>query len=268
MAEMKIVEYGKVRVLTTKQLAEAYGTDAKTISQNFNRNKFRYIEDKHFIRLSGCEKTDFINYHQFEDGSNKAKYLYLWTEKGALLHAKSLNTDVAWEVYDRLVDNYFRGKEQIQQLSNFCDSMPPVIQQFLENQQNLMEELVRMNHSISDRLAMLESEKEKPAVLAITSGSKPFTVAENENTARKKKLNWLVTQMAKACGWTRSFTLHRLYKTLEEVLDINIDNYVDLYKEEVQEDVCTIDAVVASENLYTTAIRLCNNTLSKMSVEV
>ena len=37
---------------------------------------------------------------------------YLWTEKGALLHAKSLNTDKAWEVYDYLVDFYFRAKEK------------------------------------------------------------------------------------------------------------------------------------------------------------
>ena len=34
--------------------------------------------------------------------------IYLWTESGALLHAKSLNTDKAWEVYDRLVETYFR----------------------------------------------------------------------------------------------------------------------------------------------------------------
>lgn len=41
----------------------------------------------------------------------KVSILYLWTEKGALLHAKSLNTDRAWEVYDYLVDFYFRAKE-------------------------------------------------------------------------------------------------------------------------------------------------------------
>lgn len=28
--------------------------------------------------------------------------------KGAFLHAKSLNTDKAWELYDKLVDSYFR----------------------------------------------------------------------------------------------------------------------------------------------------------------
>ena len=34
--------------------------------------------------------------------------MYFWTEKGAFLHAKSLNTDKAWELYDKLVDCYFR----------------------------------------------------------------------------------------------------------------------------------------------------------------
>ena len=38
--------------------------------------------------------------------------LYLWTQKGAFLHAKSLNTDTAWKVYDRLVDDYFDKREK------------------------------------------------------------------------------------------------------------------------------------------------------------
>jgi 6-phosphogluconate dehydrogenase (decarboxylating) len=52
--------------------------------------------------------------YQIDTQFKYAKSLYLWTEKGALLHAKSLNTDKAWEVYDYLVDFYFRVKEQSQ----------------------------------------------------------------------------------------------------------------------------------------------------------
>ncbi len=107
MGELTITEYKNIRVLTTQQIAEAYGTDTKIISKNFSRNKERYIEGKHFICLEGEEKREFINRRQIDDGSKNAKTLYLWTEKGAFLHAKSLNTDRAWEVYDRLVDEYF-----------------------------------------------------------------------------------------------------------------------------------------------------------------
>ena len=108
MNDLKITEYKNIRVLTTQQIAEAYGTDNKTISYNFNHNKDRYVEGKHFICLSGDELRAFRENHDLPNNLNK---LYLWTEKGALLHAKSLNTDKAWEVYDYLVDNYFNKRE-------------------------------------------------------------------------------------------------------------------------------------------------------------
>lgn len=107
MNDLTVTEYKNIRVLTTQQIAEAYGTDTKIISKNFSRNKERYIEGKHFICLEGEEKRGFVNRRQIDDSSKNAKTLYLWTEKGAFLHAKSLNTDRAWEVYDRLVDEYF-----------------------------------------------------------------------------------------------------------------------------------------------------------------
>ena len=110
MNDLQITEYKNIRVLTTQQIAEAYGSDTRVISNNFNRNKERYIEGKHYICLEDGEKREFVDHHQIDDGSKKASKLYLWTEKGAFLHAKSLNTDTAWEVYDRLVDNYFNKK--------------------------------------------------------------------------------------------------------------------------------------------------------------
>lgn len=95
MNELQITEYKNIRVLTTQQIAEAYGSDTRVISNNFNRNKDRYVVGKHYICLEDGEKRDFIDRHQIDDGSKKASKLYLWTEKGAFLHAKSLNTDTA-----------------------------------------------------------------------------------------------------------------------------------------------------------------------------
>lgn len=112
MNELQITEYKNIRVLTTQQIAEAYGTDGKVISNNFNRNRDRYEEWKHFICLEGESLKEFKTNHQFDE-SSKVNRLYLWTEKGAFLHAKSLNTDIAWEVYDRLVDNYFQKQQKL-----------------------------------------------------------------------------------------------------------------------------------------------------------
>ena len=106
MNELKVIEYRNIRVLTTQQIAEAYEANPETVTKNFNRNKDRYTEGKHFICLKGDELKDFRANGQIDLLPN-LNTLYLWTEKGAFLHAKSLNTDKAWEVYDQLVDNYF-----------------------------------------------------------------------------------------------------------------------------------------------------------------
>lgn len=112
MNELQITEFKNIRVLTTQQIAEAYGTDSKVISNNFNRNKERYVEGKHFVCLEGEELKQFKTNHQFDE-SSKINKLYLWTEKGAFLHAKSLNTDEAWAVYENLVDTYFNRRKPL-----------------------------------------------------------------------------------------------------------------------------------------------------------
>ncbi len=112
MTDLQVIEYQNQRILTTQQLADNYITESQVITNNFNRNKERYKEGIHYYALESEAKTAFINLTQIDLGSAKnAKTLYLWTEKGALLHAKSLNTDKAWEVYQELVDTYFRVKE-------------------------------------------------------------------------------------------------------------------------------------------------------------
>ncbi len=116
MNEIQIVECNNIRVLTTQQVAEAYQTSTDTVTRNFNRNKDRYTEGKHYIALEGEEKNAFVDRGQIDRGLKNAKTLYLWTQKGCLLHAKSLNTDIAWEVYDKLVDNYFAPVKQLSQL--------------------------------------------------------------------------------------------------------------------------------------------------------
>lgn len=116
------MEHNNQRILTTAQLAGSYGTDAKHINDNFQRNRDRYSEGKHFYHLEGETlrqfKEDFpaifgevdSTTTQFAYQSMRAPVLYLWTEKGALMHAKSLNTDEAWAAYEKLVDEYYRLK--------------------------------------------------------------------------------------------------------------------------------------------------------------
>lgn len=113
MQNLQIIELKGQRVLTTRQLATAYETDVKIIQNNFSRNKDRYVAGKHFIYMDRDELRKVKTTHpQFDGELKRASRMHFWTEKGALLHAKSLNTDKAWEVYDYLVDFYFRVTEK------------------------------------------------------------------------------------------------------------------------------------------------------------
>ena len=112
MQDLQIIEVKGQRVLTTKQIAELYGSDAGTVQYNFRYNKKKYQLGKHYIEVSGEELKEMKRTSEIHSSLKQVKHLYFWTEKGALLHAKSINTDKAWEVYEYLVDFYFRAKEE------------------------------------------------------------------------------------------------------------------------------------------------------------
>ena len=141
MNKLQVIEWQNQRVLLTSQLAKSYETTTRRISENFNANKERYIEEKHFYCLEGDALRNFRANTEITDLPSNINKLYLWTEKGTLLHAKSLNTDKAWEVYDRLVETYFRVKEVMPQLNNLSPQLQLLIN--MEIEQNKMKEQIQ-----------------------------------------------------------------------------------------------------------------------------
>lgn len=101
------IEHNNQRVMLTAQLAEFYGTEPKIISKNFERNKDQYMPGEDYFVLQGKELKDFAIVNLTGANLSKIRSLYLWTEMGALLHAKSLNTEQAWKVYKELRKSYF-----------------------------------------------------------------------------------------------------------------------------------------------------------------
>lgn len=82
-------------------------TDNKFISYNFNHNKERYLEGKHYFLLQGNDLKAFYEIHDLFSNFNK---VYLWIKREAFLHAKSFNTDKVCEVYNSLVNEDNRTK--------------------------------------------------------------------------------------------------------------------------------------------------------------
>ncbi len=111
------VTYNQIPVITTELLARLYGTETIRIQQNHHENKSRFIEGKHFFKVVGDELRNLrlvLNESQNEVKiSPKTRSLILWTERGAARHAKMLETDQAWEVFEKLEDCYFNQHEKV-----------------------------------------------------------------------------------------------------------------------------------------------------------
>ncbi|EBX1067477.1 ORF6N domain-containing protein [Salmonella enterica subsp. enterica serovar Oranienburg] len=100
-------------VITTELLAELYGTERQRLTNNFNRNKERFIEGKHFFLIEGDELRELKNRNSLRVSvkiARNVRSLILWTERGAARHAKMLETDQAWDVFEKLEDCYFSQK--------------------------------------------------------------------------------------------------------------------------------------------------------------
>ena len=197
MTDLMVIEQQGVRVLTTAQLAECYGTDTTTIKQNFNNNKRRYEEGKHYVLLKGADLQAFKNQvENFDLVKKNASALYLWTERGALLHAKSLNTDKAWEVYDQLVETYFRAKKAQAALNELSPQLQFMIR--METEQNALKQRV---DNVERRLETLTVPTEKPAPKKHTCG-KPWSERELDYLRKAYALGQTDNEIAADMGRT------------------------------------------------------------------
>ncbi|HGV8133270.1 TPA: ORF6N domain-containing protein, partial [Escherichia coli] len=126
------ITHNQIPVITTELLAQLYGTEPVCIRQNHHENKVRFVEGKHFFKVVGNDLKELrvaLNYSQnlrvtLSNSQNlqpslrglqispKARSLILWTERGAARHAKMLETDRAWEVFEKLEDCYFSQCEK------------------------------------------------------------------------------------------------------------------------------------------------------------
>lgn len=204
---IQVIEIEGVRYLTTAILAERYGTDNKIIANNFNRNKERYEEGKHYICLKGAKLQEFFaNIKLMNANQSKIRNLYLWTERGAFLHAKSLNTDEAWESYEKLIEVYFRAQKAQNVLKNLSPQTQAMIN--LEIRQNNLESRV---NDIECRMKDITAEPE-PEPALMKSEPKKWSEREKDYLRNAYALGQTDTEIAATLKRTTSAVTTKRYK--------------------------------------------------------
>lgn len=111
---MAVITHNSLPVVTTELLAQVYGTDVDNIKKNFGRNANRFSEGVHYFKLESDVLRQFkhkVTESHLVKVAVNARHLMLWTERGAARHAKMLETDQAWQVFEKLEDCYFSQQQ-------------------------------------------------------------------------------------------------------------------------------------------------------------
>lgn len=252
--QIQPIEYKEVRVLTTAQLAGNYGTDSDKISYNFNYNEKRYHEGKHFFLLVGDDLKEFKKANrEFQGSLNK---LYLWTKKGAWLHAKSLNTDEAWDAYEMLVDDYYDKLEQLQQIqpmsqwammAEYARGMDELTkkQNMLELKTNNLEEKVEnlskdfkeytiregdISGYIIARELNLFSESEKPHFNFVDAIAKQLKIYSGDLGDQNDYVNVVMDNTHMGTSGVATYYTQKSLELIRQYLNDKLDFYIVRYK--------------------------------------
>ena len=186
--QTSVIQYKSLPVMTTEQMAGFYGTDPVNIRKNHMRNAERFIDGKHFFKVEGDELRTLKNsLSDFEVLSPNTRSLTLWTEKGAARHAKILDTDQAWDVYEQLEEVYFAVKEKsyLPALPNFADPAEAAIA--WANQ-------YKATQAAQERATYFEATKAE-------IGSRREATAMGRLSAKVKEVEKLKTQLDSSTGF-------------------------------------------------------------------
>ena len=219
MNNLQVIERNNERVLTTQQLADVYETDSRNISNNFNNNKDKFIEGKHYFLLQGDDLKNVKGIHTEYENLKFASKMYLWTERGANRHCKILDTDKAWEQFDNLEETYFKVKESEQPKlpTTYKEALQHLIEQVEVNEKlqlegKMKDQVIKELKPKADYTDMILKNKGLVTITQIAkdygmSGKEMNKILHERGIQYKQSGQWLLYKQHQGKGYTHSETI-------------------------------------------------------------
>lgn len=104
------------KCICDKTVAEIHGIEIKHIRELINNNIKRFKEMMDYIDLKVVVQDDYYQLIQLGYSKmqiSKSDHIYLLSERGYAKLIKIMDSDLAWEIHDRLVDEYFTMRDEI-----------------------------------------------------------------------------------------------------------------------------------------------------------
>lgn len=103
------------KCISDKTIAEVHRMEIKHVRELINRNANRFENGKDIIDLKVVVLNDDnlltgqLGYSRMQ--ISKAEHIYILSERGYAKLIKIMDTDLAWEIHDKLIDEYFELRE-------------------------------------------------------------------------------------------------------------------------------------------------------------
>ena len=112
------------KCISDNTIAEIHSMPVTEVRKSVGRNIQRFRESVDLIDLKdvhqthnivGDEITNNLGYTKMQ--ISKAEHIYILSERGYAKLIKIMDTDLAWEIHDKLIDEYFQMREGQKQLT-------------------------------------------------------------------------------------------------------------------------------------------------------
>lgn len=110
------------KVVTDKMISEIHSMRNADVRRRISDNIIRFKDGIDYIDLKNCCASDaqlnLSDYGYTNMAISKADNIYLLSERGYAKLIKIMDTDLAWEIHDELVSQYFTMRETIKEMAN------------------------------------------------------------------------------------------------------------------------------------------------------
>ena len=191
------------KVMLAKTIAEIHKMETKHVNELINRNIKRFKNEIDILDLgvvlndTGLKELGFtqqaINSYKGLRAKGQGGNIYLLSERGYAKIIKIMDTDLAWDIHDQLMDEYFHLREEKQQMQSM--SMEDIIIYQMQQSKMMKEQLEQTQTVAIEAKATAEQATKQMEIV------KDAMLLDHDSW--RKDCNNIINKVAKERGGTK-----------------------------------------------------------------
>lgn len=106
------------KCMLVRDIAKIHNQPLGEINRRINENISRFKKDIDIIDIKSAMVLNHSEINMTQNAWNASKNIYVLSERGYSKLLKIMDDDLAWEIYDKFVDEYFNMRNKIKDLNN------------------------------------------------------------------------------------------------------------------------------------------------------